>query len=105
MKAPPPLYSAMDAKLTVRRASVACRAVRIRWTTLRNSLINVLAIGDDAQKQAIGELTVELWIAERALEEAAAGWRRALAEREALPVADRWNLVEMERWASAQPLV
>jgi hypothetical protein len=105
MKAPPPPVSAKEAKLTVHRASAACRAVRIRWTTLRASLSNVLDLANGPQNQSIGELTAELWIAERVLAEAAAGWRRELAEREALPVADRWNLVDMERWASAQPLV
>jgi hypothetical protein len=101
VKAPPPA-SARDAKLTVRHASAACRAVRIRWTTLRDSLINVLDLANGSQKQLIGELTAELWIAERVLAEAAAGWRKVLAERETLPIADRWNLVDMERWASAQ---
>ena len=105
MKAPQPPASATAARLAVKRASAACRAVRIRWNALRSDTINVLDIGHEPRALAIGDLTAELWAAEHALAEAAAGWRQVLAEREALPVAERWNLIDMERWASAQALV
>lgn len=95
----------MEARLAVKRASAACRAVRIRWNALRTETINVLDLGHEPREHAIGELTAQLWAAEHALAEAASGWRQALAERESLPVAERWNLVAMEHWASAQALV
>lgn len=105
MKAPQPPSAALAAKMAVRRASAACRAVRVRWNTLRSETISVLDLGHEPRALAIGDLTADLWAAEHALAEAAAGWRQVLAERDALPVAERWNLVDMERWASAQPLV
>lgn len=95
----------MEARLAVKRASAACRAVRIRWNALRTETINVLDLGHEPREHAIGELTAQMWAAEHVLAEAASGWRQALAEREALPVAERWSLVAMEHWASAQALV
>ena len=89
----------------VRGASEACRVVRIRWNALRTETINVLDLGHEPREHAIGELTAELWAAEQALAEAASGWRQVLAERDALPVAERWSLIAMEHWASAQAMV
>lgn len=105
MKAPQPPASATAARLAVKRASAACRAVRIRWNALRSDTINVLDLGHEPRTLAISDLTADLWVAELALAEAAAEWRRVLAKRDALPVAERWNLIDMERWASTQALV
>lgn len=50
----------------------------------------------------IQAVTVEMWAAERALAQWAERWREILAAREAMPVAERWNLAALEKWAQAQ---
>jgi len=99
------LAEARAAKMLLRQRSAACRAIRKRWYELRAATSAGVEIGHEPQLLAIGDLTAELWAAETALSEAAAGWRAVLATRESVPPAERWNLIEMERWAAAQPLV
>jgi hypothetical protein len=43
-----------------------------------------------------------MWDADAELLTAAEKWREVLAERNAMPVADRWDLAALERWAVAQ---
>lgn len=99
------LAKARAVKLALRRAAFACREVRKRWTALRASVLQQIVAGQQAALDDIGALTLELWAAEVAQADAAKQWRAVLAEREALPTSARWNLVDMERWASKQPLV
>jgi hypothetical protein len=106
VKAPEVSGVVREVKMSVRRASHTCREVRKRWTALRAKTVDqIVATGQQADLEAIGALTLELWAAEAAQAEAAKQWRAVLAEREALPTAERWNLVEMERWAAKQLVV
>lgn len=96
---------AREVKLALRRAALACRAVRLRWYELRNRAKAEMAVTRPVPQSLlalIGQRTAELWAAEAELGDAATAWRDALARREALPVAARWNLVKMEQWASSQ---
>lgn len=43
-----------------------------------------------------------MWATERTLAQWAERWREVLAAREAMPVAERWNLAALEKWARAQ---
>ena len=92
-------------KRQLRRASTFLREVRKRWYELRDTTKAGLDIGHEPKVMQIGDLTAELWAAEADLADAAAAWRDALARRQALPVAERWDLAKMERWAAAQPEV
>ncbi len=101
----PELAKARAVKLDLRRVAHHCREVRKRWTALRVETVEQILAGHEADLGRVGALTLELWAAEAAQEGAASRWRAVLAEREAMPTAERWNLVDMERWASKQPLV
>lgn len=92
-------------KRQLRRAGTFLREVRRRWYELRDATKAGLDIGHEPKVMQIGDLTAELWAAEADLADAAAAWRDALARRQALPVAERWDLAKMERWAAVQPEV
>lgn len=96
---------ARAARLAMRHASHRAREARKCWNDVRAATIAGMDIGHEPRELEIGAATVALWTCEVEQAEAAAAWRAALAAREALPVAARWNLVDMERWASSQPLV
>lgn len=94
---------AREVKLALRRSALACRVVRLRWYELRNRAKAEMAVTRPVPQSLlalIGQRTAELWAAEAELADAATAWRDALARREALPVAERWNLVKMERWVA-----
>lgn len=122
MPKPLPPARARDAKSALRRAGKAAREATIAWTTLRDIykagnagdsqgdiitatlrfLMSKAATDEQAaHAEAIGLYTLRMWNAEAALETAAARWREVLAERTAMPVADRWDLAALERWAAA----
>lgn len=101
----PALAEARRVKLVLRKYAHACRETRKRWLALREKTRIAIQIGAGADFELVAQLTTELWTAEQNLADAAVLWRENLAAREALPVAERWNLVDMERWAQAQPLV
>ena len=98
------------AKVELRALGVAERKVRKRWYNLRASTKHTIdnfpdtfAAAREHWRASIGAVTMELWAAENARLEAAARWRVILAQREAMPVADRWNLADLEAWASWSP--
>lgn len=94
---PPPHVRA--AKLALRAASKAAREARARWYTWREEYAKR---PDTISMIAVGSLTAAMWTAEQTLAIEAANWRCVLAEREALPVAERWDLAALERWAQKQ---
>ena len=98
MKPPaPPEVCAV--KMTLRTADAQARYARKRWYAWREEYATR---PDTISMVAIGSLTTAMWAAEATLAVAAAEWREVLAAREALPVAERWNLAELEKWAQAQ---
>ena len=98
MKAPaPPEVCAV--KMALRTADAQARYARKRWYAGREEYAtrpNTISM------VAIGSLTTAMWTAETTLAAAATEWREVLATREALPVAERWNLAALEKWAQAQ---
>lgn len=94
-KPPPPPAHVREAKSDLRRASKAAREALFEWMVLRD--IHKSGITPDGVVPA----TLRMWTAEAALGTAAARWRSILAERAAMPVADRWDLAALERWAVA----
>jgi len=50
----------------------------------------------------LASTTIAMWSADLHLEAMAANWRAVLAERLALPTAERWDLAALQRWAAAQ---
>lgn len=82
--------------MTLRTVAKTTREVRLRWYALRAQPPSVTPPLD------IGATTSEMWAAERALAGQAARWREVLAARDALPVAERWSLAALEKWAQAQ---
>ena len=94
----PPVH-VRDAKIALRRASKAARSARIEWTNLRDRYkADHWCVDDDD----IAPATIKMWRAEAGLDRAAARWREVLDERAAMPVAERWDLAALERWAVAQ---
>ena len=93
--APPEVKAA---KLELRRLGAEERAVRKRLEAVRtgegSEVLDVVEVGD---------AVIALWAAEDARLAAAARWRLILAQRETMPVADRWNLADLEAWASWSP--
>ena len=98
-------------KMELRALGVAEREVRKRWYELRTAAKHTAenfpetyaAAAREHWRASIGAVTMELWAAEDARLEAAARWRLILAQREAMPVADRWNLADLEAWAAWSP--
>lgn len=109
MKAPaPPEVCAV--KLALRRMSRRTRDARKEWYAVRdffNKGTDWLAEhgkGEYAVPEAwdIQAVTVEMWACERSLAQWAERWREVRDAREALPVAERWSLADLEKWARAQ---
>ena len=94
-----PLEHARAVKLRLRAASKKATEARKTWTETR-ALISPRVIYGDIE--AAGIVTLDMWAAEHALAAVAEEWRQCLAERNAMPVADRWDLAALERWAAAQ---
>lgn len=86
-------------KMTLRTADAQARYARKRWYAWREKYATR---PDTISMVAIGSLTTAMWTAEATLATAAAKWREVLATREAMPVAERWNLADLEKWARAQ---
>lgn len=94
------------AKLELRRLGAEEREVRKRWATARAAAMHDMPYtgsGVWGDREKLGDITYSLWQAEHAREQAAARWRLLLAERETLPVAERWNQADLEAWASWSP--
>lgn len=96
MSKPLPPEHVRQVKTALRRADKAARAARLEWTTLRD--IHKAGVTPGGIVQA----TLRMWNTEADLEAAAAAWRLILAEHESMPVAERWDLAALERWAAAQ---
>lgn len=101
MKAPaPPEVSAV--KMTLRTADAQARYARKRWYAWREDTASVAGVWSRQLKAAVADLTERMWAAERALAAGAQRWREVLAARESMPVAERWSLADLEKWARAQ---
>lgn len=96
----PPIH-AREAKAALRRASKAAQEARKEWTGLRLLMAKATAGEQAMHAEAIGTYTLRMWNAEAALETAVARWSDVLGERAAMPVAERWDLAALERWAVA----
>lgn len=101
--------NAREAKVLLRKLSEECREARRRWHAAREaapgeaaavSLHMTSYCAGDLEAGRIGVLTFSMWQAEEKLQDAAALWRAILAVREAMPVAARWSLRDLEAWAS-----
>ena len=98
MKAPaPPEVCAV--KMALRTADAQACYARKRWYAWRKEYATR---PDTISMVAIGSLTTAMWTADAALTTAATEWRKVLAAREEMPVAERWNLAALEKWAQAQ---
>lgn len=92
-------------KLALRQASHSARDARKAWYAAKVVCALAEAVHlthSDLEAGDIGITTIKMWAAERALAQWAERWREVLAAREALPVAERWNLAALEKWAQAQ---
>ena len=98
MSKPPPPSNAVAAKTALREASRVAREARKQWTEIRD----IYRCNMSPTTMDVGYVTRRMWAAENDLADRAARWRNILAERTALPVADRWDLAALERWAVAQ---
>jgi hypothetical protein len=99
----PALARARASKLAMRAADRMAREARKAWTGLRGSLAAEPAIVSTmTDKEVVGRLTLAMWSAEVRFAACVDAWRLALSEREAMPVADRWSLVGLDKWARAQ---
>lgn len=87
-------------KMTIRARSEALRLTRKEWTDLRAQFAAAPASISHARLTA---LTLAMWCDEQDLAAAAEQWRACLAEREAMPVSERWDLAALQRWASWVP--
>jgi hypothetical protein len=96
----PHLVKARAAKMALRAADRAAREARKAWTAERAAARGQHWGREDPEK--IGDLTYAMWSAEAHLAACAAAWRVVLAEREAMPVAGRWSLMGLDKWARAQ---
>ncbi len=97
---PPAPPEVCAVKMTLRIADAQARYARKRWYAWREEYATR---PDTVSMTAIGSLTTAMWTAEAALAAAATEWRNVLAERAAaMPVAERWNLAALEKWAQAQ---
>lgn len=100
-KSPPAPDHVREVKTALRRAFKVAQDARKELTGLRFLMSKATTDEQAAHAEAIGLYTLRMWNAEAALETAAARWREVLAERTAMPVADRWDLAALERWAAA----
>jgi hypothetical protein len=95
---------ARAAKLAMRAADRAARQARKTWTGARTMAGQIAAEGEVTIQVEInvGAITLAMWSAEAQFAACVAAWRDVLAEREAMPVADRWSLAGLDKWARAQ---
>ena len=106
MPNPPPAPDHVrEVKTALRRAFKAAQEARKEWTGLRYLMSKATADEQAMHAEAIGLYTLRMWAAENDLADHAVCWREVLAERAAMPVADRWDLAALERWAVAQDKV
>lgn len=101
-KSPPAPDHVREVKTALRSAFKAAQEARKEWTGLRFLMEKAKQEERVMHTEAIGVYTLRMWADEHALDIAAARWRDVLAERAALPVADRWDIAALERWAVAQ---
>ena len=85
--------------MALRTADAQACYARKRWYAWRKEYATR---PDTISMVAIGSLTTAMWAAERTLSQWAERWRECLAARDAMPVAERWNLAALEKWAQAQ---
>lgn len=104
MSKPPPLEHARAVKLRLRAASKKATEARACWRSARDTAFEIIKNdGALARWPCVESVTLRsMWAAEHALAAVAEEWRQCLAERAAMPVADRWDLAALERWAVAQ---
>lgn len=89
-----------EVKMLLRRLSAECREARKRYYELRERW---RVTPDDEYACSAGHVAnvVEgMWAAEYRLDRAAAHWRAIKDAREAMPVAERWSLRDLEAWAA-----
>lgn len=102
MPKPPPPDSAREVKMTLRKHARWAANARRDWTEVRaehNSATFTVNAQADAQ---VGHVTRVMWAAEVNFWDSVIRWREVLEERAAMPVAERWDLAALERWAAAQ---
>ena len=102
MAEPTPLEHARAVKLRLRAASKKATEARKAWTSCRSSALEILrhfSELDAATREDTLRTTLAMWTAEDELSDAAEQWRQCLADRAAMPKAERWNLAGVERWA------
>lgn len=87
----------------MRRSSRVARDARKDWYVARRDTHLTTGEWPWQLKSAVADITEAMWAAERVLSQWAERWREVLAAREAMLVAERWNLAELEKWAQAQP--
>jgi hypothetical protein len=97
MPKPPPPPRAVESKSTLREASRVAREARKQWTEMRS----IYRCNRTPTTMDVGYATRRMWAAENDLADRAATWRNILDERKSLPVAERWDLAALERWAVA----
>ena len=103
MTEPTTLEHARAVKLRLRAASKDATEARKEWTGLRFLMAKAEHEETRAMHaEAIGIYTLRMWAADERLAAIAEEWRACLAARAAMPVADRWDLAALERWAVAQ---
>jgi hypothetical protein len=101
--ADPHLAKSRVAKMAMRAADRSAREARKEWTRLRGSLAaEAVDVATAVDMEVVGRVTLNMWRAEAQFAACAATWRDVLAEREAMPVADRWSLAGLDKWARAQ---
>ena len=101
MPKPPPPDHAREAKMTLRKHARWAANARRDWTEVRAEHSAAFTVNAQADAQ-VGHVTRVMWSAEANLRGSVIKWREVLDERAALPVADRWDLAALERWAVAQ---
>ena len=89
-------------KLRLRAASKKTAEARKNWVSARTQCIDANYWTSTTMRDVVSDLTMDMWAAEHALAAIAEEWRACLAARAAMPVADRWDLAALERWAAAQ---
>lgn len=99
---PPAPPDVCEVKLTLRRLDREAREARKHWYAAREDTASVAGVWSRQLKAAVADLTERMWAAERALAAGAQRWREVLAARESMPVAERWSLADLEKWARPQ---
>ena len=103
MPEPTPLEHARAVKLRLRAASKKATEARKLWTSARVQYGHPEShFAPGIMRAMIGQMTICMWDADAELAAIAEEWRQCLADRAAMPVAERWDLAALERWDVAQ---